>query len=80
MDLATKVKLKNSELLVQGAALQQRIEARVDVPGFRSFLVTFVVAPFLVGAAIRLLPGDTGITARHLIRIIFPELRLWTLF
>jgi hypothetical protein len=80
MDLATRVKLKNSELVVQGIALQQQIEARVETPGFRSFLVTFVVAPFVLGAAIRLLPGNAGITARHLIRIIFPELRLWTLF
>ncbi|MEN0036894.1 MAG: hypothetical protein AAGC78_07485 [Cellvibrio sp.] len=80
MDLATRVKLKNSELLVQGLALQQQIEARVEVPGFRSFLVTFIVAPFIMGAAIRLLPGNTGMKARYVLRIIFPELRRWTLF
>lgn len=80
MDLATRVKLKNSELLVQAVSLQQQLGARVDATGFRSFLITFVVAPFVIGAAIRLLPGDTGIMTRQFFRIIFPELRLWTLF
>jgi hypothetical protein len=79
MDLASKVKLKNSELMVQGIALQHKIGVRVDTTRFRSFLVTFVITPFVVGAAIRLLPGETGIIGRQLWRIVFPELRLWSL-
>lgn len=80
MDLASRVKLKNNELLLHGVLLQQQIGARVETTKFRSFLITFVITPFVIGAAIRLLPGESGMITRQLWRVAFPELRLWSLF
>lgn len=80
MDLTTEVKQKNDQLVLQTIQLQRHLCERVDSPLFRSFLTTFVVAPFIVGAASRLLLGPKAALPRHLLRAALPGLRFWPLF
>lgn len=53
MDLVTQVELKNSQLLLKRIELQQGLDARAHTPYFKSFLITFVVAPFVLGVIAR---------------------------
>jgi len=77
MELTALVKQKNKELTVQSVALQQHLSARATTPDFRSFLITFVAIPFILGAMARFLPGNVGVTTRHFVRAFLRGLRFW---
>lgn len=79
MDLTTEVKKKNNQLTLQTVELQRHLCERVNYPRFRSFLTTFVVAPFMVGAASRLLLGAKGVVPHHFPRAALLGLKLWPL-
>jgi hypothetical protein len=80
MDLIKEMKQKNERLLLQNALLQQHLCERVNAPQFRSFLTTFIVAPFVVGVAARFALGSNGAVFRHLFRAALPCLRFWPFF
>ena len=80
MDLLTEIKQTNDRLLVQNALLQQQISNRIQSPQFGSFLLTFVVTPFIVGAAANLSLGSKGAVTRQLCLAVLPGLRLWPFF
>jgi hypothetical protein len=80
MSLTAEVKQKNNQLLLQCTALQQQLDVRINTPEFSSFLVTFAIAPFLVGVVTGLSHAPKGTLAHQLYRIAFPGLRLWSLF
>ena len=77
MDLAVLVRQKNRELTVQAVALQQQLDARVTAPKFRSFLITFVIAPFALGVITRLLPGKVRVNTRQIAHAFFRGLHVW---
>ncbi len=77
MGLVAEVKQKNDQLRLQGILLQQHLRERVNTPEFSSFLVTFAVAPFLVGLITRLSPGSRGFISHYLYRTAIPALKLW---
>lgn len=76
MGLVAEVKQKNDQLRLQGILLQQHLRERVNAPEFSSFLVTFVVAPFLVGIIARLSPGSRSFVSHHLFHTVIPALKL----
>jgi hypothetical protein len=80
MDLKAKVKLKSDQLSLQNANLQQHLCARVNTPEFSSFFISFVVAPFVVGAVMRIALGPKDSTAYRLYRAILPGLRTLPIF
>jgi hypothetical protein len=53
MNLEALVKHKSDQLLLKRAALQQSLHARINTRYFSSFFITFVIAPFIVGAFTR---------------------------
>lgn len=81
MDLEEKVKHKSSQLLLQNSILQQRLCAKVNTSEFGSFLITFIVAPFIVGAVAQGALGckDKSSASRRLTRAALPVWRLWSL-
>ncbi len=79
MDLIAAVKQKNDQLLVQNILLQQHLRTRVNTPQFRSFLTTFIVAPFIVGAVAQFALGSKPSVSRHLFRAVLPGLTFWPL-
>jgi hypothetical protein len=78
MNLMAKVKQKNNQLLLRSAALEQQLQARVNNPEFGSFLITFIAAPFIVGAVTHYALGSSGVAPRKLYRIALPGLKLWS--
>ena len=80
MDLIAEAKQKNEQLLVKNLMFQQCLCARVNAPEFKSFLITFIAAPVIVGAAAQLAFGSKGLMPHHLYRSVLPGLRLLPLF
>jgi hypothetical protein len=80
MDLKTEVIQKNERLLLQNAILQRNLSARVNTLGLRSFLLTFVVAPFVFGAVVQLGLGSKDSVSHRLYRAVLPRWMLWPLF
>ena len=81
MDLKAKIKQKSDRLVVQNALLQQQISKYVEATQFRSFLTTFILAPFVVGAITNVALGSKGTLSRQLCRTaLLPGLRLWPFF
>lgn len=80
MDLIAVVKQKNDQLLVQNILLQQHLCTRVSTPQFRSFLTTFIIAPFIVGAVAQFALGHKPTMSRHLVRAILPGFKFWPFF
>ena len=79
MDLMARVKQKNDQVSLQNVLLQQHLCARVNTSEFSSFLITFTVAPFIIGAVVqRTFSPKTS--ARHRFwHFALPGLRLWSL-
>jgi len=81
MDLATEVKRKNEALLMQGILLQHRLSTVSARPEFTSYLITFILAPFVVGTVAPVALGaKKSSLALTLYRAVFPVLRLRQLF
>lgn len=80
MDLKAQVKQKNEQLLLQNAILQKSLRARVNAPGLSSFLLTFIVAPFVFGAIAQLGLGSKDSVSHRLYRAVLPRWMLWPLF
>jgi hypothetical protein len=82
MDLTAKVKQKNDQLLLQNVILQQHLCARVNNPKISSFLITFIIAPVIVGVvAQRVLGSEDKKSASHrLYRAVLPGWQFWSLF
>ena len=67
MNLKAEVELKNNQLILRNAALEQQLRARTRTSDFGSLLVTFVAAPFIVGlAAQRVLGSDRSESRKFL--------------
>lgn len=81
MDLEEKVKHKSNQLLLQNSILQQRLCAKVNTSEFGSFLITFIVAPFIVGAVAQSALGskDKNSASHRFTRAALPVWRLWSL-
>lgn len=80
MDLIAEAKLKSDQLSLQNAVLQQHLCARVKASELSSFLITFIAAPFIVGAAAQLVLGANSAVSHRLYRALLPGLRFWPLF
>lgn len=80
MDLIAEVKQKNDQLLLQNAVLQQHLCTRINTSTFSSFLITFTVAPFIVGATTQFVLGANSLISHQLRRAALSSLRLWPLF
>lgn len=80
MNLMAEVKLKNSQLLLRNAAFEQQLQARVNAPRIGSFLITFIVAPFIVGAVAHCALGSNRGLPHKFYRVALPGLRLWSLW
>lgn len=80
MDLIAEAKQKNNHLLSQNAVLQQHLRAKVNAPEFSSFLITFTVAPFIVGVVAQLALAPKGSMLHRLYRVALPGLRFWPFF
>ncbi len=78
MDLIAEVKQKNDQLLLQNTVLQRSLCTRINTSKFRSFLVTFAVAPFIVGAVASL--GANSSMSHQLRRVTLSGLRFWLPF
>lgn len=52
MNLSAEVKQKNEKLSQKRIVLQKQLEERILVPQFRSFFITFVIAPIIIGMAV----------------------------
>lgn len=81
MNLMLSIKQKNEELVLKNIAMRAVLRERLNVPESKSFFVTFMAAPFILGAASRLIFGArrSGIP-RQLIRSIIPGLTWMPLF
>lgn len=77
MDLIAEAKQKNDQLLLQNAVLQQYLCARVNNREFRSFLITFTLAPFIVGALTQFAASSKGSMLYKLYPSVLPWLQLW---
>lgn len=75
MDLIAEVTQKNDQLLLQHAKLLEYFCTRINTPKFGSFLITFTVAPFIVGAVIQLGLGANGLISRQLRTVTLSGLR-----
>jgi ACR3 family arsenite efflux pump ArsB len=80
MDLKAVIKKKNEQLSLQNSLLQQHLCARVNAPEFGSFLLTFIVAPFIVGVITRRAIGSKDSASHRLYRAILPGWQFWSLF
>jgi len=80
MDLIAEIKQKNDQLLLQNAVLQQYLRARINTPKFSSFLITFTLAPFIVGAAARFILKVNSPGLHQLRRVALSGLRFWPPF
>jgi hypothetical protein len=79
MDLMARVIQKNEQVSLQNVVLQQHLCARVNISGFSSFLVTFTVAPFIIGAVVQRTFRPKTATRQRLWHFALPVLRLWSL-
>lgn len=77
MNLAALAKQKNREVTVQAVALRQMLDARIHAPRFRSYFMTFGVAPFVLGVIVRLLPVKVRVNARQVANAFFQGLHVW---
>ncbi|WP_323815564.1 hypothetical protein [Cellvibrio sp. NN19] len=75
MNLMLSIKQKNEEVAIKNVAMRAALCEQLNAPESQSFFITFAVAPFILGAASRLLVGKrrSGIS-RQLIRSIIPGL------
>lgn len=80
MDLIAEIKQKNDQLLLKNAVLQQYLCARINTPTFSSFLITFTLAPFIVGAATQLILEANSPISHQLRRVALSGLRFWPPF
>lgn len=69
MKLATEIKLKNEQLILQRAELQKQFFVRLNAPNFRSYFVTFIAIPFLAGAIVKLSNTIRPMTLLRLYRL-----------
>ena len=76
MKLIAEIKQKNDQLLLQRAELQQQLHARLNAPEFTSFLITFAVAPFIIGAITRFTVTPSIFVKHKLYHSLFPFLKL----
>lgn len=68
MSLVAEIKKKNDQLSLQNAAFQQHVGAMVNSPQFNSFLLTFVIAPFIVGVVAKRVLGARSAVAAQVFR------------
>ncbi len=81
MSLTLSIKQKNEELLLKENLIQGVLSERLAVPECSSFLITFALAPFVVGAAISFLGRGSKYGFSHLLGLAFvPGLRWTSLF
>jgi hypothetical protein len=80
MNLMAEVKLKNNQLLLRDAALEQQLRERVSTPEFSSFLITFIAVPFIVGAAAHCALGSNKVFSHKFYRVALSGWRLWSLW
>lgn len=81
MSLTLSIKQKNEELLLKKSVIQETLSERLSVPECSSFLITFALAPFVVGAAISLLGRGTKHGFSRFLGLAFvPGLRWNSLF
>lgn len=80
MDLIAEAKQNNEQLLLQNASLQQLLCKRGSAPAFSSYLVTFILTPFIVGAAAQVTLSSKGPTSNWLHLAALPWLRFWPVF
>lgn len=52
MNLSAEVKQKNEKVSQKRIALQKQLQERILMPHFRSFFITFVLVPLLIGVAV----------------------------
>lgn len=79
MDLMAEAKQKNDQLFLKNAVLQQHLCARVNAPKSSSFLITFILAPLIVGAVAQLALGAKQSVSHPLYRVVLSGLRFWPL-
>lgn len=80
MDLATEVKQKNSQLLLQRLLLQQQLAMRTKRAQRASFWLSLVVEPFLIGLLAHRYLGFSGALLHKCCRQMFPSLNFWSIF
>lgn len=80
MDLIAELKQKNDQLLLKNAVLQQCLCTRINKPECSSFLITFTVAPFIVGVITQLVLGANSSMSHQLRSAALSGLRFWPLF
>lgn len=74
MNPMSEIQQKNDRLVLQRALLLQQWDHRVKTTGFGSFVGTFVLAPFVIGAATPLLFVRRGLMAQVLRAVLLPSL------
>lgn len=80
MNLATQVRLKNSQLVLQRVALQQLLNKRVHGPRISSCWLSLVFEPFVVGIIAQRFLGCSSSVVHQICRLMFPSLRFWSIF
>lgn len=80
MNLLESIKQKNHELQKNVAATEALLRERVANPSARSFGITFVVTPFVIGAGAQFLFGSKWSATHYFRRLILPRLRLLPFF
>lgn len=80
MDLITEVKQKNDLLLLRNTVLQQSLCARINTSKFSSFLITFAIAPFIIGAVAQLGLGANSSLLHQLRCAALSGFRFWSPF
>ncbi|WP_331343848.1 hypothetical protein [Cellvibrio sp. UBA7661] len=80
MKLITEIKQKNDRLLLQRAELQKQLHIRLNVPVFTSFIITFAVAPFIIGAVAGFTVTPSKFIKNKFYYSLFPYLKMWPLF
>lgn len=80
MNLSAEVKCKSEQLSLQSIELQRHLNLRLNSPRFSSFLITFTLAPLLLGVIVAASCAPKGTLAYRLWRIIIPGVRLLKIF
>lgn len=80
MNLVMEVRLKNDQLALQRIALQQQIDMRISSLSFKSFWISLVLEPFILGSIAQRFLGRNGLTVRRLLRLVLPSVGLWSIF
>lgn len=71
MKLIEEIKQRNESLILQRAELHQQLGARINAPEFRSFFVTFVAAPFIIGTLAKFSNNSQRQTVLQLWRLAY---------